>query len=107
MILTQGRAVGFHVLAMVQDPRKEVLPFRDSFTVRIGLRLNEADQVDLVLGDGARDRGALCDRISQATPGVAYVVLDGSPAPVRVRISYLTDSDISDLAMTYQRAGVI
>lgn len=107
VILTQGRAVGFHVLALVQDPRKEVVPFRDLFTVRIGLRMNEAEQVDMVLGDGARDRGAVCDRISERTPGVAYVVLDNHPAPVRVRMSYLDDDHIAAMAATYSKAGVI
>ena len=52
-----------------QDPRKEVLPFRDLFPTRIGARLSEAAQVDMVLGDGMRDRGALCDRIPLSLPG--------------------------------------
>ncbi len=39
------------------------LPMRDLFPTRIALRLTEAEQVDLVLGPGARDRGARCDRI--------------------------------------------
>ncbi len=107
ILLTQGRAVGFHVLAMVQDPRKEVLPFRDLFTIRIGLRMNEPEQVDLVLGDGARDQGALCDRISAATPGVAYALQDGNPVPAPVRFSYLSDEDIAEMARAYGRAGVI
>jgi hypothetical protein len=34
------------------------------FSTRIALRLDESDQVDMVLGDGARDRGALADQIS-------------------------------------------
>jgi S-DNA-T family DNA segregation ATPase FtsK/SpoIIIE len=101
VLLTQGRAVGVHVLAAIQDPRKEVLPFRDLFPTRIGLRLAEASQVDLVLGDGMRERGALCDRIPQSVPGLGYVVLDGDPTPVRVRFSYLTDTHIRDLAETY------
>jgi hypothetical protein len=101
LLLTQGRAVGVHVLACLQDPRKEVLPFRNLFPTRIGLRLTEEAEVDLVLGDGARDRGALCDRIPQATPGVGFVVLDGDPSPARVRFSYLDDGDITDLAAGY------
>jgi hypothetical protein len=71
VILTQGRAAGYHVLAFVQDPRKEVVPFRDLFTVRIALRLSEPEQVKLVLGDGAYERGAWCDRISELTPASA------------------------------------
>jgi S-DNA-T family DNA segregation ATPase FtsK/SpoIIIE len=107
VLLSQGRAVGVHVLAAIQDPRKEVLPFRDLFPTRIGLRLSEASQVDLVLGDGMRERGALCDRIPQALPGVGYVVLDGDPTPVRVRFSYLHDDQIRDMARTYGRLRVI
>ena len=107
LLLSQGRAVGVHVVAALQDPRKEVLPFRDLFPTRIGLRLSEAAQVDLVLGDGARDRGALCDRIPQSTPGVGYVVLDGDPTPMRVRFGHVTDDDITDMAAEYDPLRVI
>jgi hypothetical protein len=109
VLLTQGRAVGVHVVACLQDPRKEVLPFRNLFPTRIGLRLSEAGEVDLSLGDGARDRGALCDRIVKgpSTAGTAYVVLDGDPAPMRMRFSYLTDDDIADLARTHGRLRLI
>src|SRR5690606_27876582 len=66
--LSQGRAVGAHVLAASQAPRRDVLPFRDLFPTRIGLRLTEAARVDLVLGDGMRERSALCDRIRKHLP---------------------------------------
>lgn len=102
LLLSQGRAVGVHVVAALQDPRKDVLPFRDLFPTRIGLRLTEPEQVDMVLGDGARDRGAQCDRISESMPGVGYVVLDGMREPVRVRFSYLTDDDIRALGRDYR-----
>ncbi|GAA1797222.1 cell division protein FtsK [Planosporangium flavigriseum] len=101
ILLTQGRAVGVYVVAALQDPRKDVLPFRDLFPTRIGLRLTEAAQVDMVLGDGMRDRGALCDRIPMSMPGTAYVVLDGEPTPTRARASYWTDAHIADLAREY------
>jgi S-DNA-T family DNA segregation ATPase FtsK/SpoIIIE len=84
-----------------------VLPFRDLFPTRIGLRLTEASQTDLVLGDGMRQRGAACERIPQGLPGVGYVVLDGDPTPVRVRFSYHSDDHIRDLAATYGRLHVI
>src|SRR6202008_2246158 len=61
VLLSQGRAVAVHVLACLRDPRKEVLPFRNLFPTRIALRLSEDTEVDLVLNDGTRDRGALCD----------------------------------------------
>ena len=103
IILTQGRAVGVHVIAAVQDPRKDVLPFRDLFPTRIALRLTEPAQVDMVLGDGMRDRGAFCDRIPQAQPGVGYLVLDGDPTPARARFSHWTDDHIAGLAGDYTR----
>ncbi|HET9516483.1 MAG TPA: cell division protein FtsK, partial [Actinoplanes sp.] len=107
IVLTQGRAVGVHVLAAIQDPRKEVLPARGLFPTRIGLRLSEPGEVDMVLGDGMRDRGALADRIPHTTPGVGYVVLEGDPTPMRVRFSYLDDAQIRDMARTYGRLRVI
>jgi S-DNA-T family DNA segregation ATPase FtsK/SpoIIIE len=51
----------------------------------------------MVLGDGARDRGALADEISplpEIGAGVGYVRLESSPDPVRVRAAYVTDADI-------------
>jgi S-DNA-T family DNA segregation ATPase FtsK/SpoIIIE len=101
VLLSQGRAVGVHVIAAVQDPRKDTLPMRDLFPTRIALRLVEADQVDLVLGQGARDRGAVCDRIPVTQPGTGYVLLDGLREPVRVRAAQATDRDIGDLARSY------
>ena len=97
MLLSQGRAVGVSVVAALQDPRKDVLPFRDLFPARIALRLTEREQVDMVLGDGYRARGARCDRIPTSLPGVAYVVEDGIPEPARIRFAYLTDTDIHTL----------
>jgi hypothetical protein len=57
------------VVAAVQDPRKETIPARDLFRTRIGLRLNEAEQIHLVLGPGARDPGAHCDTIPDNLSG--------------------------------------
>jgi S-DNA-T family DNA segregation ATPase FtsK/SpoIIIE len=94
LLLSQGRAVGVSVIAALQDPKKDVLPFRDLFPSRIALRMTEREQVDMTLGDGYRARGARCDRIPTSLPGVAYVVEDGIPEPARIRFPYLTDEDI-------------
>jgi DNA segregation ATPase FtsK/SpoIIIE, S-DNA-T family len=101
LLLSQGRAVGVVVVAALQDPRKEVLPFRDLFPTRIALALVETGQTDLVLGRGARDRGADCSRIPLTTPGVGYVWCDGEPEPARVRASWVTDADIAAMVDTY------
>jgi len=97
LLLSQGRAVGVVVVGAVQDPRKDVLPMRDLFPTRIALRLNEAEQVGLVLGPGARNRGAHADLIPDSLPGVGYVTVDGIAEPVRVRFSYVTDNHILQL----------
>lgn len=99
LLLSQGRAAGVVVVGAVQDPRKEVLTVRDLFPTRIALRLSEADQVNLVLGPGARNRGALCDRIPDTLPGVGYVTVDGIAEPVRVRFSHITDDTIAQLSL--------
>ena len=103
-LTTQGRAVGYCVVAAVQDPRKEVLTIRNLFPTRIVMRLDEGDQVDLVLGDGARDRGATADLIStdpEVGAGVAYVRLEADPDPVRVRAAWVADPDIKAMAAAY------
>lgn len=104
LLLSQGRAVGVTVVGAVQDPRKEVLSVRDLFPTRIALRLSEAEQVGLVLGSGARDRGALCDRIPESLPGVGYVGIDGIAEPIRVRFSHVTDAHIEELVEAYTPA---
>ncbi|WP_322861666.1 FtsK/SpoIIIE domain-containing protein [Mycobacterium europaeum] len=103
LLLSQGRAVGISVVAAVQDPAKDTLPVRQLFTVRIGLRLTEASQTTMVLGQGARDAGAECDRIADATPGVGYMLVDGGAQPVRARAFHVTDHDITTLATRFRR----
>ena len=100
-LTSQGRSVGVCVVGALQDPRKDVISLRNLFPTRIALRLDESDQVDMVLGDGARDRGALADEISplpETGAGVGYVRLEGSPHVVRVRAAYVTDDDIRVMA---------
>ena len=89
------------MVAALQDPRKDVLTIRNLFPDRIAMRLDEPEQVDMVLGDGARDRGAACELISTdpATgAGVAFIRLEADPDPVRVRAGWVTDTDIRDMA---------
>jgi DNA segregation ATPase FtsK/SpoIIIE, S-DNA-T family len=109
VLLSKGRAVGFSVVAALQDPRKEVAPIRDLFPDRIGLRLTEPEQSRIVLGTGAHGRGAECEAIPVAQPGVGYVVLDGLPEPLRVRAAWVTDHDIVTMAERYpaRRGDVI
>jgi len=101
LLLTQGRAVGIDVIGALQDPRREVLALRNLFPVRVALRLDAPTEVDMVLGDGAREMGALCDRIPNRLPGVGYVRVDGVREPTRVRAGYVTDEDIAAMVAQY------
>ncbi|ALS57679.1 hypothetical protein C5C66_09140 [Rathayibacter toxicus] len=76
LLCSQGRAPGFTVFACLQDPRKETLPSRGLFAQTIGLRLRDALETSMVLGEGMREKGALCHQIPSTLPGVAYVVPD-------------------------------
>ena len=51
-LTTQGRAVGYCVIAALQDPRKEVMSIRNLFPDRIAMRLDEPEQVDMVISAG-------------------------------------------------------
>ncbi|MGH3916387.1 MAG: FtsK/SpoIIIE domain-containing protein, partial [Pseudonocardiaceae bacterium] len=103
-IVSQGRAPGVCVLGQLQDPRKAVIEFRHLFPTRIAMRLDEPEQVDMVLGEGVRDRGAAAHEIAEDTPGVAWVKLDGRRDPDRARAFHTTDADLDELS-TYVTAG--
>jgi len=101
LLISKGRAVGVVVVAALQDPRKEVVQFRDLFPTRIALAMVEPEQTDLVLGKGARQRGADCSRIPLTTPGIGWVWCDGENEPTRVRAAWVTDTDIAAMVDAY------
>ena len=101
LLLTQGRALGVVVVGAGQDGRKEVVAMRGLFPTRVALRLNEADDVDTVLGGGVRERGARCDEIPESLPGVGYVRVETSPEPLRVRFAYVSDDEIDTMCSLY------
>ena len=99
-VLTQGRAADHGVAGYVQEPTKDVVDVRELFDTRICLGVTAASHVDMALGDGARDRGALADEIpgDPEHAGIGFVIDTGSRLPVRFRAGWVTDSDIDDLA---------
>ncbi|WP_278260599.1 FtsK/SpoIIIE domain-containing protein [Nocardia sp. AG03] len=101
LLLSQGRAVGVSVIAALQDPSKETMPFRQLFPVRIGLRLDEPSQTAMIHGQGAKDRGALCHEIPDTTPGVGYVGEDGTSGFVRVRAFWISDDQADAIIDAY------
>ncbi|WP_152361442.1 hypothetical protein [Microlunatus speluncae] len=101
-ILTQGRAPGFIVIGCTQDPRKEAVPQRGLFTIRLGMRLNEAADTEMILGKDSIERGALCHEIDRNMPGTAYALVDGTPEAVRLRFPWISDDDIREMAQFYR-----
>ena len=99
-VLTQGRAADHGVAGYVQEPTKDVVDVRELFDTRICLGVTAASHVDMALGDGARDRGALADEIpgDPDHAGIGFVIDTGSRLPVRFRAGWVTDADIDDLA---------
>ena len=97
-ILSQGRAPGVCVIGQIQDPRKQIIDCRHLFSIKIAMRLDEPEQVDMVLGDGVRERGAAAHEISEDTPGVAWVKIDGHRDPQRARAFHTTDTDLEELS---------
>jgi len=101
LLISKGRAVGVAVVGALQDPRKEIIPFRNLVPTRIALALIEPAETDLVLGQGARDRGADCSRIPLRS-GIAWVWCDGETEPTRVRASWVSDADIAAMVAAYK-----
>jgi len=95
LLLSQGRAVGYMVVACLQDPRKEVIPMRGLFPQTLGLRLRDATETDMILGDTARRAGAHCEHIPAALPGVGWMVPDTGGPAIRFRLAHVTDADIT------------
>ncbi len=94
-LLTQGRAPGYAVVGAVQDPRVETCGYRNMFSLRIAGGLNEAAQVDMVLGKGMHDVGAYCELIPLNEPGVAYVLdAEHMMKPIMVRAPRCSDETI-------------
>lgn len=104
-LLSKGRAPGYAVLAAAQDASKDVNRWRSLFPTKIALRLDEAVQVDMVLGEGVRDRGGYADQIPESLPGVGFVKIDGRKEPVRVRAAYVSDTEIAAMARDYAAPG--
>jgi len=104
LLLSQGRGPAVTVIGAMQDPRKDIVAFRDLFPVRVGLRMVEAEQTDMVLGKGARNRGAACELIHEELRGVGYQLLDGQAHPTRVRAAWISDDDIDAVARDYRTA---
>lgn len=102
-LVNMGRAPACPILGMLQNPTNETNRHRDEFSSFVALELHGGHvRVDMILGPGAYNLGAYCDRIEHGVmAGVGYVSMPGCPEPVRVRAAYPTDEDIREMARDY------
>jgi len=106
VISSMGRATNDVLDVYVQEPSKDVLPIRDLIPHRVCLRVTSERHPDMVLGDGARERGAIADEIpAEATSaGIGFRVDSRSRTPRRVRAAYTSDQDVNEL-VAFVKAG--
>lgn len=97
IILTQGRAAGYIVVGLIQEPTKDIFHIRDLFQRRIGLRLPTEDHTEAALTDHAVGRGAECHRIPESLPGVCFSFHEKDSRAIRGRLGHVTDADIDEL----------
>ncbi len=99
-IMTQGRSSLWTVAGFIHEPSKDLLEIRELFTTRICLGVTAASHVDMVLGESARERGALADEIplDEQHAGIGFRIDKRSRLPRRLRVGYSTDTDIEELA---------
>lgn len=106
MLLSQGRAPGWVVMAATQAPSKELLDtVREFFPTRVCLRVVDWRHVDMALGQGARDRGAASDKVALRTPGRGFVFDEGSEGMVEVQFDWVSDDDIRALCQRFPAPG--
>lgn len=97
LILTQGRAVGYTVVFLIQEPTKDTFTLRDLFTRRLALRLPTESHTDAALIEDAVEYGALCHQISESTPGVLFSLQDGARTVTRARLGFVENAHIREL----------
>ena len=99
-ILTQGRAAGSLVMAVHPGAVQGRCRRPRSVHHQVCLGVTAASHVDMVLGEGARDRGAWPTRFPATRPCRYRVRVDaGSRLPVRFRAGWVTDDEIDELVM--------
>ncbi len=106
VITSMGRATNDVLDAYVQEPSKDVVPIRDLIPNRVCLRVTSERHPDMVLGDGARERGAIADQIpaDESTAGIGFRVDFRSRNPKRVRAAFTSDADVTEL-VEFVKAG--
>lgn len=96
-LLSMGRACGYIVWAMTQDPRVENLPIRAGFTQCICMRVHDRMEAEMVMGRDAIRAGATPWRIPPSRPGTAWIYDEETRHVQLFRVPYIDDYQLEHL----------
>lgn len=100
-LLSKGRSLGIYVVGAIQRGEKAAVgAIRDYFGIRIGLRLANATETNMVLGEGATDEGAGNHLLTPATEANGYETaglgwMRTDDGMTRLRFPYTNDKEIA------------
>lgn len=100
-LVNEGRACGFPVIALLQDPRIEVIKMRDQFPEIVGMRSRAAGHTNMLFGPGALESGIRPHEIQKGQRGYGYAYSEERNKTVLVRASWISDDDIRGMAADY------
>ncbi|GAA0601069.1 hypothetical protein GCM10009534_39330 [Kribbella sandramycini] len=108
-IARRGRAVAVVLIIATQRPTQKAMgeasAVRSQMNVRFCLRVNERPDVDLILGAGKLNAGWDATKLDGA--GKFFVSGLGMDIPRRGRAYLITDADVTETAIAYQRPGSV
>jgi DNA segregation ATPase FtsK/SpoIIIE, S-DNA-T family len=98
-VVARGRAAAMPVLAATQRPSVDIIPksLRDIFGYRAAFRCTSSGSSNIILGDGWSEAGFSATDLSNTNQGSAFLIAEGG-TPRRIKVAYLSDSDIIALA---------
>ncbi|MGI8447653.1 MAG: FtsK/SpoIIIE domain-containing protein [Streptosporangiaceae bacterium] len=98
-LVARGRAAGIIVIAATQRPSVDIIPksLRDIFGYRAAFRCTSSGSSNIILGDGWSEAGFSATDLSNTNQGSAFLIAEGG-IPRRIKVAYLSDSDIIALA---------
>lgn len=103
-LVAKGRAAGITVIAATQKPDSQTVPtaLRDLFSQRIAFKTGNQPSTEVILG--GMSSGAPAHELTQR--GVCYMVRDGALAPEKVRVYWLPDEQVAELAQNTRHLNV-
>lgn len=106
-LLSQARSFGITIIVSTQNAAKDIFDLlRDMFPIMVGLRQASEQQVQMVYGSGAKERGIEASAITVDQAGTAFIDSpEAGGAAMRVRFYRVSDEDIIQLVRIFGRSA--